>query len=106
MKRLTQFTCPVCYFDRLDTAAERYAICPCCGTEFGYHDFALSDYEVELRRNELRAAWRSGGADFWDDEEIPDDWATYRLALLRKHPTPISIVDDIAPSEPDRRMQR
>jgi hypothetical protein len=42
------YQCPVCYFRELKEPAIDFAICPCCGTEFGYSD-AGRTFE-ELRR--------------------------------------------------------
>jgi len=51
------FDCPVCGYRKLRRPPLNYLICPSCGTEFGYHDFA----ETPERRNErwesLRARW-------------------------------------------------
>lgn len=49
------FTCPVCAFGGLEYPAEDFTICPCCGTEFGYHDTIRSHAE-------LRAEWIRRGA--------------------------------------------
>jgi hypothetical protein len=43
--------CPVCGYDALTAPAADYNICPCCGTEFGYHD--LGHTWAELRENWL-----------------------------------------------------
>jgi|ERR1041385_7221145 hypothetical protein len=45
-----QFKCPVCFYPELVNPPKDYAICPCCGTEFGLDDIG----ETHLQ---LRAAW-------------------------------------------------
>ena len=46
--------CPVCDYNKLESPAENYMICPSCGTEFGVDD-------VEYTPNELREIWIKGG---------------------------------------------
>jgi|SRR5271157_5903596 len=60
------FTCPVCFFDRLPYPAVDYHICPCCGTEFGNDD---AEYTYE----ELRDNWIANGAH-WFYEQPPAQW--------------------------------
>jgi hypothetical protein len=36
------YTCPVCGYDKLISPPANYHICPSCGTEFEYDDFATS----------------------------------------------------------------
>ncbi|HVN27071.1 MAG TPA: hypothetical protein VMT64_01220, partial [Candidatus Binataceae bacterium] len=54
-----KYQCPVCGFSELPRPAEDHLICPCCGTQFGYHDCATS--HDELRRNWIAegARWHS-----------------------------------------------
>ena len=40
------------------------AICPCCGTEFGYNDLSLS-------HEELRQHWVAKGAQWWSNFSAP-----------------------------------
>jgi hypothetical protein len=47
------YLCPVCGYGQLPGPPEDYLICPSCGTEFGYDDFAAT--HDELRR---RWVWR------------------------------------------------
>ena len=47
-----------------------YYICPCCGTEFGYEDFADTDKQREKRWEELRERWLSRSAP-WFSPVIP-----------------------------------
>jgi hypothetical protein len=49
-----KYTCPVCAFDGLEEPPAYFTICPCCGTEFGYHDFVRG-------HDELRATWIATG---------------------------------------------
>lgn len=53
------YTCPVCFYPRLlKPPADEY-ICPCCGTEFGYDDYAASHEELRRRWVECGARWFS-----------------------------------------------
>lgn len=45
-----------------------WAICDCCGSEFGYHD-CLPD---AVRKN--RELWVSRGAKWFDPSKKPDNW--------------------------------
>ncbi len=57
------YLCPVCGYPKLIAPPADYMICPSCGTEFGYDDFATS-YE------ELRNEWLSRGA-LWFSRNTP-----------------------------------
>jgi hypothetical protein len=53
------FKCPVCGYDKLneppyDEALATFAICPCCGTEFGYDDSTM-------KHSALRQQWIDNG---------------------------------------------
>jgi len=61
------FTCPVCFYDKLDEPARPYNICDCCGTEFGNDDDGTS-------YDELRSAWISRGAK-WFFGQPPFAWS-------------------------------
>jgi hypothetical protein len=64
-----RYTCPVCGYDKLTRAPRDYMICPCCGTEFGYDDFAMS-------HEELRQEWlRAGAPWFSDSTPRPPHWS-------------------------------
>jgi len=64
--------CPVCGYAELPRPPERNLICSCCGTEFGYHDYATS-YE------ELRARWIAGGARWFSRTQPPPaNWDPFR----------------------------
>jgi hypothetical protein len=60
--------CPVCGYNQLSRPPQDDTICPCCGTHFGYHDYATS-YE------ELRQRWISSGARWFSRaRQQPADW--------------------------------
>ena len=56
-------------FNGLEAAAEDFLICPCCGTEFGYHD-ARTSHEA------LRNRWLAEGMP-WKSRVIhePPGWS-------------------------------
>ena len=62
--------CPVCGFPGLDAAAyskggdPSFEICPCCGTEFGYHDSRTS-------HSDLRLKWIKDGMPWHSKSHIP-----------------------------------
>ena len=58
------YTCPVCAFRDLPLPPTSFTICPCCGTEFGYDDFAIG-YDA------LRQRWISHGAQWFASDEWP-----------------------------------
>jgi len=62
-------SCPVCGFDELRYPAKSDMICPCCGTQFGYDDFARTHAE-------LRGEWLASGA-VWQSRrtEAPAGWS-------------------------------
>ncbi len=61
-------TCPVCGYDRLEDPPTDFNICPCCGTEFGYHD-------ANFTHAQLRQRWIAAGAPWWAaDVPPPPDW--------------------------------
>jgi hypothetical protein len=75
-------TCPVCGFDRLPGPPEDYLICPSCGTEFGYDDFAESHEERQERWVELRHRWLNQGARWFSRATPPPvDWNPYSQLL-------------------------
>ena len=57
-------TCPVCGYAGLRRPAEDFIICPSCGTEFGYHDTAVT-------HDQLRALWLRRGA-VWSSSVVPE----------------------------------
>lgn len=60
------FTCPVCYYTKMQDPPMDYNICECCGTEFGNDDEMYS-------HEELRAKWIEGGAT-WFFKSAPIGW--------------------------------
>jgi len=69
------FVCRICGLDQqerpwgADNHSPTFGICPCCGAEFGYHDFTL----VGIR--EHRANWLSNGAKWRDPKIKPVHWS-------------------------------
>jgi hypothetical protein len=53
------YTCPVCGFVELRRPPNNHAICPCCGTEFDYHDCTVSHLALRKRWISNGAAWHS-----------------------------------------------
>jgi len=73
--------CPVCGYDGLIEPAwqgnlSSFEICPCCGTQFGYHDSIHDDPErLAERHMELRQAWIAGGMRWHGVKPPPPDWS-------------------------------
>ena len=62
------YICPVCGYS-LDEIPADHNICPCCGTEFGYHDAGRT-------HDCLRSVWIQQGAQWWSPvDQPPDGWA-------------------------------
>jgi hypothetical protein len=60
--------CPVCGYRDLPRPAREDLICPCCGTHFGYHDYATG--HAELRRR-----WIADGAHWFSRAQAaPPGW--------------------------------
>lgn len=78
--------CPVCGYDELKQPPTFDMICPCCGTQFGYDDFAVS-------HEDIRGAWlQSGAAWFSHKTPPPPGWSAEKQlshARLLSRPTPI-----------------
>src|SRR5215831_19596617 len=72
-----RYPCPVCGYPDLPKPPldMSYEICPSCGTEFGYSDFAVSVEERHQRHRELMVQWLQTGPK-WQAEwmEPPQDW--------------------------------
>ena len=68
-----KYKCPVCGFNELKEPAydkfgcSSFNICPCCGTEFGYHDSKIS-HKV------LREKWVIACTPFHFEKEKPKNW--------------------------------
>jgi hypothetical protein len=69
------YTCPVCFYDKLQEPARDYNICVCCGTEFGSDDDVAS-------HEELRSMWIAAGAR-WFFGQAPVLWNPW-LQLAEK----------------------
>jgi len=95
------YMCPVCGYTRLPRPPEDYLICSCCGTEFGYDDFADNDDQRERRWIDLRRGWLERGAP-WFSVAVrpPANWNPYvqlldsRLAYdLEGNPSTLTSTD-------------
>jgi hypothetical protein len=66
-----KYKCPVCGFDQLSSPPMNHVMCPCCGTEFGYHDCTRSHLELMNR-------WLAKGAP-WFSKSIapPAGWSWF-----------------------------
>jgi hypothetical protein len=53
------YLCPVCGYTQLPRPPRDYLICPCCGTEFGYDDYATVHEQLRQRWMALGAPWFS-----------------------------------------------
>ncbi len=60
------YTCPVCFYDKLQYSPSDYNICVCCGTEFENDD-------CDTSHDELRARWTANGAR-WFFGTAPAMW--------------------------------
>ena len=60
------FTCPVCFYDKLEDPPSDYNICECCGTEFENDD-------CDTSHDELRDKWVKNGAR-WFFGAAPMGW--------------------------------
>ena len=62
------YQCLVCGYSRLIMPPKDHLICPCCGTQFGYHD-SIASHE------ELRKEWIAEGFR-WHSQRTaaPADW--------------------------------
>ena len=66
------YQCPVCGYKELSQPPRDDTICPCCGTHFGYHDYAT-------RYEELRALWISKGAQWFSrTRQQPPGWDAFK----------------------------
>lgn len=69
------YPCPVCGYS-MDDPALNYNVCPCCGTEFGYHT-------VGRTYDEIRREWLRAGAQWWSPvDQRPEGWNPY-LQLIQ-----------------------
>lgn len=73
------YYCPVCGFQLHRPAwitdhSPSFEICPCCGLQFGYDDFALDPSDRENIRKSWRNKWIEGGMKFWSVRRRPANW--------------------------------
>ena len=79
---MNRYLCPVCAYAGLEVPPQDFSICPCCGTEFGVDDFALTPMEADLIRRELRWRWLERGAPWFDvGTPQPPGWDGYQQVL-------------------------
>ncbi len=79
------YTCPVCGFDQMPYSPSRHEICPCCGTEFGYDDFARS-------HRELRNTWLAqGGLWFSPVHPQPPNWNPFLQVIMAGYDFDVSV---------------
>jgi hypothetical protein len=77
-----RFLCPVCGYPEMEEPAERFAICPSCGTEFGNHDFVFDAQDYPAKLAELRSAWLAAGAPWFDDGmPRPANWDPFEQVM-------------------------
>lgn len=69
-----KYTCPVCFYDKLEFPPSDYEICPCCGTEFENDDERASHAQ-------LRAEWIRRSAP-WFYRQPPTNWNPW-MQLIR-----------------------
>lgn len=63
-----RYQCTVCGYWQLTRPPQDDTICPCCGTHFGYHDYATT-------HEELRRKWISSGAHWFSRAQTsPVGW--------------------------------
>jgi len=58
------YLCPVCGYDELQEPPEDHAVCPSCGTQFGYDD-------AQTSHAELRQDWVAAGCPWWSETITP-----------------------------------
>jgi uncharacterized Zn finger protein (UPF0148 family) len=73
------YICPVCGYKPLleqpwDGDMASFGICPSCGTQFGYQDFAADSEERSYRHQELRAKWIERGMPWHGVKGPPENW--------------------------------
>ncbi len=73
---MTRFTCPVCFYPDMEDPPQDGNICPCCGTEFGNDDYAMT-------HEELRDEWIAEGMPWFFEDPPPGCSAKQQLAFGR-----------------------
>lgn len=72
------YICLICGFDKLyEPPYDKYScasfeICPCCGTEFGYHIVHPNQEKITL----LKEKWIKNGMIFNNNNRIPLNWSS------------------------------
>lgn len=73
---ISKLQCPVCGYGPLgsqpwedDEPSDE--ICPCCGTHFGYDDFATTDEARNVRQDGLRKNWIASGCPWFSKSQKP-----------------------------------
>jgi hypothetical protein len=86
------FICPVCGYAGLDEppwvgSSPSDDICPCCGTQFGYHDFETDADLRAARHVELRRGWIERGCPWhYELEAPPPGWDPARQLAVFDDP--------------------
>jgi hypothetical protein len=71
------YACPVCLYPKMEEPPEKHAICPCCGTQFGYDDCTKTLIQ-------LRWDWIRDGARWFDEATTPPaNWDPYKQVGIR-----------------------
>ncbi|EHU3239619.1 hypothetical protein ACX0AN_002094 [Acinetobacter baumannii] len=74
MEKIESFACRVCGLIQDEEPwgengeNPNFAICGCCGTEFGYEDCTRESVKANRKR------WLVAGANWWALKEKPQDW--------------------------------
>jgi len=79
LRPYTQEPCPICGFvldfEPWPDDQPSYGICPCCGVQFGYHDFARDPIERAVRHGRLRRDWIRRGMPWHSRiDRLPPNW--------------------------------
>jgi len=70
-----KYACPVCGYGGLYRPPRDYYTCPCCGTEFGYDDYAQDPQELRRRWVVSGAVW------FSKTRPAPPGWSAFMQLL-------------------------
>ena len=73
---ISKHQCPVCGYGPLmsqpwQDEEPSDEICPCCGTQFGYDDFATTDAARQARHDKLRKNWIASGCSWFSRSRRP-----------------------------------
>ena len=73
--------CPVCGYV-WEIPFRDFDTCPCCGTEYGYHDFSKTQEGRASRHRRLRRQWLEREAPWFSPvKQPPDGWNPYEQVL-------------------------